>query len=174
MIDFKITAIVAIIVALFSGGLTYKYQQNHYENIISRQQSEQLTEVTNLTTKVLDTERKNNEITDALNKKHGVQTAKISALRSQLDSYKHSNGSVSVTARCSEATTGTADTTSLRAPATTTNDSAGVCQLPEMFTTTIIETAVAADILRNTALVCKEYSEAIEKQRKELSNDNKQ
>lgn len=175
--DIKTTVIASIISAvlcsLAASGLTYKYQESYYENVISTAELARQTEITNLTKNVLDTERKNNETTDALNKKYVVQTSEITALRRKLDSYRNSAGGVSVAASCSNATTGTSNEASIRAPASATGVTSRVCELPTVFTTTIIETAVAADILRNTALVCKEYAEAVEKQRGELSNDSK-
>lgn len=166
-------AIASVVSALLACGLTYKYQESYYENVIAQEQLARQTEVTNLTKKVLDTERKNNDITSALDKKAVEQASTITGLRKQLDSYRDNSGRLYISANCSKAAPIVADSASLRPPATSAGTSDGMCQLPELFATTVIETAVAADELRARVIIAKEFAEAIEAQRKELSNDNK-
>lgn len=168
--NIKLMAIAAVLIALFSFSAAYEWQENHYENVIAQQQMARLTEVKNLTDKVLVSERKNNDLTNQLNDKSAAQMAAISSLRSQLASYRNSSGSLLVAARCSDTATSVADAASIRPPTTSAGTPAGVCQLPAMLSEFLIKVMYDADSMRNTVEICRQYAEAIDKQRKEMYN----
>ena len=169
--NLKLVAIAIVFASLFSFSAAYKWQENSYERIIAQQQADRLTIVKELTDKVLVSERNNNEITNQLNAKSSAQDATILNLRNQLASYRTRGNGLLINAKCGETAAGIANPTSNVGTTTNPTNAGGVCELPAVFASTVIETAAVADELRARASLCKEYAEAINKQRESIIND---
>lgn len=172
--EIKLMAIFTVVIAIVTGIVTYEFTSNHYEAIISAEHEQAALIVKQKTEDVLAAERKNNETTELLNRKAFEQDKIINGLQNQLANLRTVNNGLRIQSKCISSTSTTPNSPSSDFNSTTTRTTEGVCELPAMFADTITETARAADDMRGRLLICKEYAEAIDEQRKRMYNDNKQ
>lgn len=164
-------AITAVVVGFASSSITWKYTSSHYKEIIATAKEEAATALQEATDKVLLAERKNNDITAELNKKSLEHDKQLAAAQTELDRYRTVNRGLLVSARSCSAKAATPNSPATSAATAPAETSGWVCELSELLSTRLTETLIAADELRSRAEICKSYSEAINKQREEMSKN---
>ena len=164
-------AITAVVVGFASSGVTYKFVSAHYKEVIATAKEGAATALQKATDKVLLAERKNNDITAELNKKSLEHDKQLAAAKTELDRYRTVNRGLLVNARSCSAKAATPNSPATSAATAPAEASGWVCELSELLSTRLTETLIAADELRSRAEICKSYSEAINKQREEMSKN---
>ena len=163
---------VAVVIASVSTfGVTYKFVSSHYKQEIAAMELASATALQKATDKVLLAERKNNDITTELNKKALEHDKQLAAAQTELDRYRTVNRGLLVNARSCSAKAATPNSPATSAATAPAETSGWVCELSELLSTRLTETLIAADELRSRAEICKSYSEAINKQREEMSKN---
>ena len=161
-------AITALVTGIATSSITWKYTSSHYKEVIATAKEEAATSLQKATDKVLLAERKNNDITAELNKKALEHDKQLAAAQTELDKYRVSNRRLQFRADSCSAKP-VADSSSSGVVGGAASPSDGVCILPESASEAISYTFAAADQMRDTLLICKEYAEQIEAQRKQMS-----
>jgi len=104
-----VVAIACSAVALAVGTLTYKYTSQHYELLIKDEHLKQQTELAKANAKVVDVERKNNNVTSRLNEQALESSKAISVMQDKLSNMCSSTHGVRVSATCINSPTGDAN-----------------------------------------------------------------
>lgn len=168
-----VSAIACVLCSISSIGLTYKYTSQHYELQIKDEHLKQQTELAKANEKVIVAERKNNEITSNLNAQALANSKIVDGLRAGLRNYRVANKLRVSADSCISATT-VADSASNSVVAGASTATGGVCQLSGQFSEFLEKVTYDADVMRNNLIICKQYAETIDEQRKRMHNDNKE
>lgn len=175
MEDVKNVIIVCVIcfvaASIISGVTAYKYVSAVYEAEIEKDKADALALLQEETKKVLIAERKNNDITRKLNEIAASNDKTISTLQNELRSYRDANGRLLLKSNNCNPTTTTPNSPSTSVATGASDNSAGFSILSTGFGELLSQTFSDADKMRMSLLVCKQYAEAVEAQRKEMSNE---
>jgi len=165
-----VAAVTCCAVALTTGTLTYKYTSQHYELQISNEHLKQQTELANLNAKVVIKERDNANIKTKLDNLAIEYGKEVEKLNASLAKYKLSNGGLLIKSTRCEANARVANPTPVSNSTGTSTTPGGFCELQSSLGELLTKTFNDADSMRGNLLICKEYAEAIDKQRKEIYN----
>lgn len=170
-------AIGFVVAFLLSFGITHSYDAARYEakekTLIAKQEQELSARKSDLiaaNNKVLEIERSNNETTNHLNQKILEQQALLASQSNLLSKFRSQSGGLSIRGNCSaQASSSAPDSTS--SPAA--DNSSNVCELSPKLSDLLSEAFTKVEQLNIYASACHEYAVAIEKQREEITKENK-
>ncbi len=166
--------LMAILIALVvgsgtTGTIVYKYQTNKYERVIADASAKQQKAITQVTINALANERKNAQITAALDAKYTEEHRKLGLVQDEFTKYRSSNNSgLRITAtRCFPA--GATNSPSTGSTTTSPEASTGSAELSATTSEALESTARDADEMRLRLQIAQDYAKAIEAQRERLS-----
>lgn len=166
-----IAAAIALSIGLISGGYTaWKYQGARYEKQLSEVKEKAAATLADATKRVLDTERKNIEITASLEKQAQAHNKRVAELYAANNLLRNERGGLLVRAASCEDSRRASVSTPTDASAGTSQAGA-ICELSRGFTEFLTLATRDADEMRERLQVCKQYAEEIIKQRERMSDE---